>query len=88
MSTLKVSSKTNPSSLAGAIVSTINEKGTAKIQTVGAGSTNQAIKAVAIARGYVAPSGFDLIIVPSFADIKIDGEDRTAINLLIEKRNR
>ncbi len=56
------------------------------MQVVGAGALNQAIKAVAIARGYVAPSGFDLTCVPTFADIEIDGQDRTAIRLLVESR--
>ena len=55
---------------------------------VGAGALNQAIKAVAIARGFVADSGLDLVCVPTFADIEIDGESRTAIRLLVEDRSR
>ncbi len=74
MTTLKVSAKTNPNSLAG----DIREEGMAELQTIGAGALNQAIKAVAIARGYLAPSGIDLICVPAFVDIGIDGEERTA----------
>ena len=58
------------------------------MQVVGAGALNQAIKAVAIARGFVAPSGIDLVCVPTFADIEIDGENRTAIRLLLEDRHR
>ena len=58
----------------------------ARNQAVGAGSLNQAIKAIAIARGYVAQTGKDLICVPAFSDIVIDGEERTAIKLIVESR--
>ena len=88
METLKVSSKSNPNSVAGALVAVIREKGYAEMQAVGAGALNQAVKAVAIARGFVAPSGSDLICSPAFTDIVIAGEDRTAIKLLVEKRTR
>src|SRR3954453_9492803 len=83
---LKVSSKSNPNSVAGALAGVIRQSGAVEGQVVGAGALNQAIKAVAIARGYVAPSGIDLACVPTFADIEIDGQDRTAIRLLIETR--
>lgn len=88
MDSLKVSSSSNPNSVAGALVAVIREQGSAEMQSVGAGALNQAVKAVAIARGFVAPSGVDLICVPAFADITIAGENRTAIKLLVEKRNR
>ncbi len=84
METLKVSSKSNPSSVAGALANVFREKGNVKIQAVGAGALNQAIKAVAIARGFMAPSGKNLVCIPAFADITIDGEERTAIKLIIE----
>src|SRR3954467_15841620 len=83
---LKVSSKSNPNSVAGALAGVVRQSGAVEMQVVGAAALNQAIKAVAIARGYVAPSGVDLICVPTFADIEIDGQDRTAIRLLIETR--
>ena len=86
MEVLKVSSKSNPNSVAGAMAGVVRQSGTVEVQVVGAGALNQAIKAVAIARGYVAPSGIDLCCVPTFADIEIDGESRTAIRLLIESR--
>ena len=82
METLKVSSKSNPSSVAGALANVFREKGNVEIQAVGA--LNQAIKAVAIARGFMAPSGKNLVCIPAFADITIDGEERTAIKLIIE----
>jgi len=86
MTTLKVSTKSDPAKVAGAIAGVIREEGKAEIQTVGAGSLNQAVKAIAIARGYVAPGGIDLIIIPGFQDIDIDGEERTAIKLIVEPR--
>lgn len=86
MEVLRVSTKSNPNSVAGALAGVLREKGTAELQAVGAGALNQAVKAVAIARGFVAPSGIDLACVPAFADIEIDGEERTAIKLIIESR--
>lgn len=81
MEVLRVSTKSNPNSVAGALAGVLREKGTAEL-----GALNQAVKAVAIARGFVAPSGIDLVCVPAFADIEIDGEERTAIKLIIESR--
>ena len=86
METLKVSTRSNPNSVAGAIAGALRSAGAVEIQVVGAGALNQAIKAVAIARGYVAASGIDLVCVPTFADIEIDGEQRTAIRLAVEDR--
>ena len=86
METLKVGTKSNPNSVAGALANIVREKGTVEVQTVGAGAINQAIKAIAIARGFVAPSGKSLICIPAFTDIQIDGEERTAIKLIVEAR--
>ena len=86
MDVLKVSAKSSPNSVAGALAGVLREKGAAEIQAIGAGAINQAIKAIAIARGFVAPSGMDLICIPAFTDIIIDGEERTAIKLIIEPR--
>ena len=83
MEILKVSSKSNPNSVAGALAGVIREKGSAEIQAIGAGALNQAIKSIAIARGFVAPSGIDLVCIPSFTDVDIDGEERTAIKLVV-----
>ncbi|MCL4554044.1 MAG: stage V sporulation protein S [Actinobacteria bacterium] len=87
MEVLKVSTKSNPNSVAGALAGTLREHGAVEMQTVGAGALNQAIKAIAIARGFLAPSGMDLSCVPAFADIEINGEERTAIRLLVELHN-
>ncbi len=86
MEPLKVSSKSSPNAVAGALAGVLRENGTAELQVVGAGALNQAIKAIAIARGFVAPGGLDLICVPAFTDIRINGEERTAIKLLVESR--
>lgn len=86
MEILKVSSKSSPNSVAGAIAGVIRESGAVEVQAVGAGAANQAIKAIAIARGYLAPSGIDLICVPAFISIAIDGEERTAMKLIVEPR--
>lgn len=83
---LKVSTRSRPSAVAGAIAGVIRESGTAEVQSIGAGATNQAIKAVAIARSYLSEEGVDIICVPSFIDVSIDDEERTAIRLLIERR--
>lgn len=86
MNVLKVSAKSSPNSVAGALAGVLREKGNAEIQAIGAGALNQAIKAVAIARGFVAPSGIDLVCIPAFTDIEIDGEERTAMKLIIQPR--
>lgn len=86
---LKVSSKSSPNSVAGAIAGVVREQGHTEIQVVGAGALNQAIKAIAIARGFVAPSGIDLVLVPAFQDISIDQQEKTAIKLIVgPRRNR
>lgn len=86
METLKVSSKSNPNSVAGALANAFRSNGKVEIQAVGAGALNQAIKAVAIARGFLAPSGKNIVCIPAFADISIEGEERTAIKLIIETK--
>ena len=86
MEVLKVSTKSNPNSVAGALAAVIKDKNIVEIQAVGAGAINQAIKAIAIARGFVAPTGKDIVCVPAFTDIQIDGEERTAIKLIVQPR--
>lgn len=86
MEPLRVSSKSAPKSVAGALAAMINEHQCAEIIAVGAGAVNQAVKAVAVARGFLAPRGIDLAIVPAFESIEIDGVSRTSIKLQIEAR--
>ncbi len=85
-SVLKVSAKSNPNSVAGALAAVLRERETAELQAVGAGAINQAIKAVAIARSYLKTSQIDLACVPSFIDVEINGNERTGISLAIERR--
>lgn len=87
MEVLKVSAKSKANSVASALASVLRERGNVEIQVIGAGALNQAIKAVAIARGFVAPNGIDLVCVPAFIEIEIDGEKKTAIKLIIGPRN-
>ena len=86
MEVLKVSAKSVPNSVAGAIAAVVRESGTVEVQAVGAGATNQAIKAIAIARGHLATAGVDLVCVPTFGSIVINEEERTAIRLIVEKK--
>jgi stage V sporulation protein S len=83
---LKVSTRSRPSAVAGAIAGVIRESGLAEVQSIGAGATNQAVKAIAIARSYLNEEDIDIICVPSFIDVSIDNEERTAIRMLIERR--
>ena len=86
MEILKVSAKSSPNSVAGAIAGVVREREAVEVQAVGAGAINQAIKAIAIARGYLAPTGIDLICIPAFTSVTIDSDEQTAIKLIIESR--
>ncbi len=86
MKTLKVRTNSKASSVAGALANTIRENEEVEIQVIGAGALNQAIKAIAIARGFVAPSGINLICIPAFTTIEINGKERTAIKLIIKEK--
>ncbi|ACM22670.1 MULTISPECIES: stage V sporulation protein S [Thermotoga] len=83
MEVLKVASNSNPNKVAGALAGVIREKGKAELQAIGAGAVNQAVKAIAIARGYLAPSGINLVCVPAFTEVQINGETRTAIKFIV-----
>ena len=86
MEILKVSATSQPKSVAGAMAAVLREKGAVEVQAVGAGAVNQAVKSIAIARGYVAPNGIDMVCIPAFAKIDIDGEERTAIKFQLGAR--
>ena len=86
MEILKVSAKTDVNKAAGAIAGVMRGDGRVEVQAIGAAAVNQAIKAITTTRGFVAPSGIDLIIVPGFRVLEIDGEERTSICLTVEKR--
>ncbi|MGE5495510.1 MAG: stage V sporulation protein S [Burkholderiales bacterium] len=86
MEPLRVSTKSQPKSVAGAIAAMINDYHKAEVIAVGAGAVNQAIKAIAITRGFMAPRGIDLVVIPAFANVEIDGVTRTSIKLFVEIR--
>ena len=77
----KVASKTNPGDLAAAIAGAVREEHEVEMNTIGAGAVNQAIKAVAIARGFLAPAGIEVAIVPSFKEQELNGRSTTAMAL-------
>ena len=84
MEILKVSSKSSPSKVAGAIANIFREDSSVEIQAIGAGALNQSIKAIAIARGFLSPSGYELYVIPSFSDVIIDNIKKTAIRLIVK----
>ena len=83
---IRVAAQSRSTAVAGAIAGIVREQGRAEIQAIGAGAVNQAIKAVAIARGFLAVDGLDIICVPCFADVEIGGQERTAIRITVEPR--
>lgn len=86
MEVLKVSSTSQPKSVAGAIAAIVRNDNEVEIQTIGAGAVNQAVKSIAIARGYVAPNGIELVCVPAFSQLEVDGEIKTSIKFAVGKR--
>lgn len=86
MEILKVSAKSSPKSVAGALASVLRGNDSVEIQAIGAGAVNQAIKAIAISRGFIAPNGIDLVVIPAFSEINIDGQARTAIKFIVEPK--
>jgi len=83
---IKVSTRSRSTSVAGAIAGVVREHGRAEVQAIGAGAVNQAIKAVAIARGYLALDGIDVVCIPAFTEVLIDGQERTAVRMVVEPR--
>jgi stage V sporulation protein S len=86
MDIIKVASRSRSTSVAGAIAGIVRENGRAEVQAIGAGAVNQSIKAAAIARGYLALDGIDVIVIPAFTEVSIEGQERTAIRLVVEPR--
>lgn len=87
MSVIKVSARSRTAAVAGAIAGVMREAGRAEVQAIGAGAVNQALKAIVIAKGYLAEEGVDVMCDPSFVDVSIDGQERTAIRIVVEPRN-
>ncbi len=83
MEIIKVAAKSRSTSVAGAIAGVVRESGRAEVQAIGAGAVNQAVKAVAIARGYLEVDGIDVVCIPAFVEVEIDGQERTAVKLSV-----
>ena len=83
MDIIKVAAGSRPPAVAGAIAGVIRERGRVDVRAIGASAVNQAVKAVVIARSYLMPEGIDIVCIPSFAEVMIDGQERTAICLEI-----
>lgn len=86
MNIIKVSAKSRTAAVAGAIAGVMRERHFAEVQSIGAGAINQAIKAVILARGYLVNDEIDIVCVPEFVDVDIDGKIRTAIKLTVTQR--
>lgn len=86
MNIIKVSGTSRTSAVAGAIAGVFRENKRAEVQAIGASAINQAVKALALARGYLANDGFDIIFIPEFVDVQIDDKVRTAIKFTVEPR--
>lgn len=87
MEILKISSESKTGAVAGAIAGMIRENNKVELQAIGAGAINQAVKAIATARGFVAPAGVNLICIPAFADVEVEGETRTGMKFIIREEN-
>lgn len=86
MTIIKVSSTSRTSAVAGAIAGVIREHDRAEVQAIGAGAVNQSVKAIAIARGYLQEDGIDITCMPEFTTVIIDGNERTAIRMVVTPR--
>lgn len=86
MTVLKVAAHSRSTAVAGAIAGVVRENGRAELQAIGAAAVNQATKAVAIARSYLALDGIDVVLIPSFTEVTIADQERTALRFIVELR--
>lgn len=84
---IKVSAKSRSTAVAGAIAGVIREYRHAEVQAIGAGAVNQAVKALAIARGYLNRDEIDIVFIPYFTEVNIEGQERTAVRFAVEPRS-
>ncbi|WP_027480620.1 stage V sporulation protein S [Deinococcus pimensis] len=83
METLRVSGKSRPNAVAGAIAALLRTQGEVEVQAIGPAAVNQAVKAIAIARGYIVPDQLDLNTQPAFVKLDLEEEERTAVRFTI-----
>lgn len=88
MNVIKVSARSRTAAVAGAIAGVMREVSRAEVQAIGAGAVNQALKAIVIAKGYLAEEGVDIVCDPSFVEVSIDDQERTAVRIVVEPRNQ
>jgi len=88
MNVIKVSARSRTAAVAGAIAGVMREVSRAEVQAIGAGAVNQALKAIVIAKGYLAEEGVDIVCDPSFVEVAIDDQERTAIRIVVEPRSQ
>lgn len=81
----RISSKSNVNSVAGAIATALNTNKTVELLAVGAGAVNQACKSIAVARGFVAPQGKDLVCIAAFTEVEVDGLERTGLKFIVKE---
>jgi stage V sporulation protein S len=86
MDIIKVSGKSRTSAVAGAIAGVFREQHHAEVQAIGASAINQAVKALALAKNYLAEDGYTIVFIPEFVDVEIDEKVRTAIKFVVEER--
>ena len=86
MSLIRVATRSRSASVAGAIAGTVRLHGRAEVQAIGVSAVNQSVKAAAIARKYLALDGMDVVCIPTFVEVSIDGQGRTAVRLVVEPR--
>ncbi len=86
MDVIKVSGTSRTSAVAGAIAGVVREHKRAEVQAIGASAVNQAVKALALAKSYLANDGYNIVFIPEFVDVDIEGKVRTAIKFVVEPR--
>jgi stage V sporulation protein S len=85
---IKVSANSRTAAVAGAIAGVVREHKLAEVQSIGAGAVNQAVKAIILAKGYLANDSIEIAFIPEFVDVEIDGKTRTAIKLTVIPHQR
>jgi stage V sporulation protein S len=86
MDVIKVKSNSRTAAVAGAIAGVVREHKRAEVQAIGAGAVNQAVKALILAKGYLAEDGIPVVCIPEFVEVDIEGKIRTAVKLVVEPR--
>jgi len=86
MDVIKVKANSRTAAVAGAIAGVMREHKHAEVQAIGAGAVNQAVKALVLAKGYLAEDGIIIVCIPEFVDVEIEGNVRTAVKLVVEPR--